>query len=58
MTMLKLFIRTRWQSKYGMLDSLLKNKQHIRPLCANEDEECNSIHDKDLTDLQWDLLEV
>ena len=56
--MLKQFIRTRWQSKYGMLDPLLKNKQHIRPLCANEDEECTSIHDKDLTDLQWDLLEV
>jgi hypothetical protein len=58
MTMLKQFIRTIWQSKYGMLDSLLKNKQHIRTLCANAGEECTSIHDKDLTDLQWDLLEV
>ena len=58
MVMLVQFIVTRWQSKYGMLQSLIANKDTIRALCASDDDECQALHDKDLSDAEWKTLEV
>ena len=58
MCMLKSFSKTRWQSKYLMLDSVIRSKATIRVLCASDDEDCKSLHEKDLTDAEWKLLEV
>jgi hypothetical protein len=58
MCMLKSFSKTRWQSKYLMLDSVIRNKATIRVLCASDDEDCKSLHEKDMTDAEWRLLEV
>ena len=58
MHMLIQFVRTRWQSKAGMLASLVQNKQLIRPICASDKEELQSMHDKDLSDTEWKLVEV
>lgn len=58
MVMPQQFIRTRWQSKYGMLNSVLVNKDTLRAMCASDDDECKAIHDKDLTDAEWTTLQV
>ena len=58
MVMLVQFIVTLWQSKYGMLRSLIANKDTIRAMCASDDDECKPLHDKDLSDAEWKTLEV
>jgi len=58
MVMLVQFIRTRWQSKYAMLRSLLANKDNIRAMCASDDDECKALHGKDLSAEEWKTLEV
>ena len=52
------FVRTRWQSKYGMLNSLLANKESVRRMCASDDECCRALHDQDLSDTEWQIVEV
>ena len=52
------YIKVRWQSKYGMLNSLVINKDNIRAMCASDDEECKSLHDKDLSEQEWKIIEV
>ena len=52
------FVRTRWQSKYGMLKSLLANKGSVRRMCASDDECCSALHDQDLSDAEWKIIEV
>jgi hypothetical protein len=58
MVMLVQYVRTRWLSKFLMMNSLIANKAVIRAMCASEDEECQVLHGKDLTDAEWKLLEV
>ena len=52
------FVRTLWQSKYGMLNSLLANKESVRRMCASDDECCSALHDQDLSDTEWQIVEV
>ena len=52
------FVRTRWQSKYGMLKSLLANKRSVRRMAASADECCSALHDQDLSDAEWHVVEV
>ena len=52
------FVRTRWQSKYGMLKSLLANKRSVRRMCASDDDCCSALHDQDLSDAEWQIIEV
>ena len=62
MVMLQQFIKVRWQSKFGMLQSLLKNKGLIRSMCASNDEECRALHGMDLKEddhvHEWETLQV
>ena len=52
------YVRTRWQSKYGMLKSLVANKGSVRRMCASDDECCSALHDQDLSDAEWQIIEV
>ena len=62
MVMLQQFIKVRWQSKFGMLQSLLKNKGVICNMCASDDEECQALHGMDLKEddhvHEWETLQV
>jgi hypothetical protein len=58
MVMPSMFVMTRWQSKFKMLWSLFQNKGIVRSMSASQDEECKSLHDKDLTDDEWHAIEV
>ena len=55
---LALFVITRWQSKFYMLRSLVANKPKIRAMCASGTEECKALHDQDLSDIEWKMIEV
>ena len=46
------------QSKYGMLNSLLANKRSVRRMCSSDDDCCVALHDQDLSDAEWQILEV
>ena len=52
------FVRTRWHSKYGMLKSLLANKRSVRRMAASDDDCCSALHDQDLSDAEWQIIEV
>jgi hypothetical protein len=58
MVMLVQFVRTRWLSKYGMLRSLVANKDVITAMCASDDEECKALHGRDLLPAEWKVVEV
>ena len=57
MRMPSLFVRTRWQSKADMCESLLANKQNLLELYAqvgvNAEVDVLANHDRD-----WDILSV
>jgi hypothetical protein len=58
MIMPAMFVRCRWQSKHRVLSNLVKNRGIIRPMCASEDEECASIRGQDLSDDEWNIVQV
>ena len=58
MTMPSLYVITRWQSKYKMIWTLLQNKDIVRYMCKSLDEECQSLQGQDLSDHQWDVIQV
>ena len=58
MVMPSMFVKTRWQSKFKMLWSICQNKAIVRAMCASADEECQVLHDQDLTDEEWKMIEV
>jgi hypothetical protein len=41
-----------------MIRSVVLNKQKIRAMCESEDEECKALRGKDLSDEQWQIMEV
>ena len=52
------FVKTRWQSKYKMLRSVMANKVKVRAMCHCADEECKALQGCDLADNEWKWLEV
>ena len=57
----KLFVRTRWHSKYLMIQSLVQNKELLRAmfdLTLQGDESCKALLGHILTDAEWEILEV
>lgn len=57
-----LFVRTRWQSKYLMLHSIILNKDIIVSMCdiadSKTDEEYKGLEGAALTDEEWKIVEV
>jgi hypothetical protein len=58
MIMPSLFVLTRWQSKFKMIETLLHNKDIVRSMCDSMDEDCRALQGEDLKDEEWKVLEV